>query len=113
MESKTNRHGSGTLERKYDILISPRNAPYGSFSIELIPRPDQDRTLVGEKNSYVSNAELSNAIERLGIAGSEKASILEALAKGYRYRIFGTWISDEVVMTLGEQLKVENHCWKP
>jgi len=105
LEIKTTRHGSGTLHRKYDILFIPRKSPYGSYSIELIPRPNEDETIVREKNWYLSQAELNNAIERLGIAGSEKESILEALAKGYKYRILSIPIPLEVVKTFREQVE--------
>ena len=98
------RMGDQELLRTFDISIKPRPTPYGAYSLDLIPVPKQT-WLAPNNNAYAyaygNRAELSDALDRLGISDAKKTSILCCLDRGAIYRIISVTVPDEVAATLG------------
>ena len=97
------RMGDQELLRTFDISIKPRPTPYGAYSLDLIPVPPKRSWPMPNNHAYAydNRAELSDALDRLGIPDAEKTSILCCLDRGSIYRIISLTVPDEVAATLG------------
>ena len=100
------------MDRSYELSINPQTAPFGPYSLDLIPAPKSTGLLT--KNTYANRVELSDALDRLGIEDSEKISILHFLDRGDIYRILSFPVPDEVAITFGwvfdHEPSINHHC---
>ena len=87
------------MDRKYEVSINPRRTPFHPYTLDLFPALKEAEPL--PKNSYADWAELSDALDRLGIGGDEKFGILYCLDRGDICRILGCHVSEEVAATFG------------
>ena len=87
------------MDRIYEVSINPKPHPFGVYSIDLAPLPDWTGRI--RKSTYANRAELSEALDRLGIVDNNKTSILSCVDRGDIYRILRFPVPHDTAITFG------------